>query len=320
GSCTGSTELVVRSVTAGGHVNDDPTNRPQFSLIDSYTAGVSDRNPMFVLVADSDDLHSGCSAPTAGRFSSPPQPTYSVGLLTAPTALAGAGIFGRIDLSDPSSRELSTEDPQDPAPSAPGPSIAALRRAGVLDDVLFFIDNSDPLHPSLARGLRRGSRFDVVALAEDVEDLQVAYGVDGLYGSDSVRPDGTLGRLVPVSPEDPDPEVSTRPDGDEWVPNAEGERLFVAGEFQSSQPPPLGFPHTGALSDAHCPALRAVMISLVAKSRDPDPGYRGRGAYGLRTMNSPSEARAYPSSPAGAGYRRRVQTLRVTLRNYGSAW
>jgi len=139
-----------------------------------------------------------------------------------------------------------------------------------------------------------------VSLAEDVEDLQVAYGVDGLYGSDGVVPDGALGRLVAASENDPDPEVSTRAGGDEWAPNVEGERPFAPGDFRSP---------------AHCPTLRAVQITLVARSRDPDPTFRGRGASGLHAMNSPESAR-------GSGafrYRRRAETVTIGLRNFGSA-
>src|SRR5204863_293187 len=83
-------DLTARSVTASGHVNDEPPRRAWFSEIDSYTAGASDRNPMFVLVAGNDDLRPACSDGTAGLAPRPPQPSYRVGLLTAPARLAGA--------------------------------------------------------------------------------------------------------------------------------------------------------------------------------------------------------------------------------------
>jgi type II secretory pathway pseudopilin PulG len=315
GACNGTNELRVRSVTDSGHVNDDPARRPRFQAIDSYTAGVSDRHPMFVLAVDGDDLHPSCSDGSAAFSPRPAQPSYHVGLVTAPTALSAAGTLGTVDFSDRLARELVTEDPRDPPPATPDTPMKALRRAGILDDVLFFINNTDPVHPALARAVRRGERFDVAALAEDVEDLQVAYGVDGLYGSDDVTPDGVLGRLVATTEEDPDSTVSTRTDGDEWAPNVEGERLFTTGDLQSSQPPPPGFPHTGA-SDAHCPTLSAVMIALVAKARDPDPTFRGRGAFGLHALNSPKETRNYPLT--APRYRRRIQTATVGLRNFGA--
>lgn len=317
GACNGSSELRVRALTSSGHVNDEPGKRPQFSLVDSHAAGASPRNPLLVLVAEEGDLHAGCSDPAGGRLSAP-QPRYRVGLLEAPPTLASRGTFGPVAFASALSRELESEDPGDPAPP-PGPPGPVLRRGGVLDDVLFFIDDSDPRHPALAQGLRRGSRFDVVPFVEDVEDLQVAYGVDGLYGSDGVVPDGAIGRLVPPTAQDPDPYFSSRTNGDEWAPNAEGEGLFASGDFQSQQPPPAGFPHVGASAVAHCPTLSAVLLALVAKTRDPDPTFRGKGAAGFRVMNSAGEARVYPPPPGAPRYRRRSSMLRVNLRNYEPA-
>lgn len=292
GPCNGAGELRVRAVTANGHVNDDPARLPRFSAIDTYTAGVSDRHPVFVLAADGDDLFPACS-PAA------PQPSYHVGLLAAPAALASSGTIPAVDFSNPLAREITTEDPGDSPPAAPDAPLSSLRRAGILDDVLFFVDNSDPVHPTLARGARRGGRFDVVPLAEDVEDLQVAYGVDGLSASDAVSPDGRLGRLVGVTAGDPDPSTSTQVDGDEWVPNVEGERPFGSRDLRSP--------------DGHCPALSAVMIAVVARARDPEPAFRGRGAFGLHAFNSPRT----PLQPLR--YRRRIQTETVDLRNFGTA-
>jgi hypothetical protein len=306
GPCNGADELRVRAVTASGHVNDDPARRPRFSAIDSYTAGVSDRRPMFVLAVEGDDRSPACSERSPGLPRRAPQPSYHVGLLTKPTALEASGTLQTVDFSDRLAREISTEDPRDTPPAAPDPPLQLLRRAGILDDVLFFIDNTDPVHPTLARALRRGARFDVVPLAEDVEDLEVAYGVDGLYASDAIAPDGALGRLVAATEGDPDPSVSTQVDGDEWVPNVEGERPFATGDLRSS--------------DTHCAALSAVMIALVAKARDPEPTFRGRGAFGLHAFNSPKETRDYSgTSLTGPRYRRRIQTVTVGLRNFGPA-
>lgn len=307
GSCTGASELRARAVTSTGHVNDDAAKRPQFALVDAHAAGASARNPFFVIVAEDGDLHAGCSRRAA-------QPAYRVGLLEAPPALASAGTFGRVDFASALSREIESEDPRDPAPS-PLPPDPVLTRGGILDDVLFFIDDSDPRHPVLARASRRGSRFDVVPLVEDVEDLQVAYGVDGLYGSDGVLPDRFLGRLTPVTAEDPDPLFSLRADGDEWAPNVEGERLFANGDFQSRQPP-AGFSHADPSSSTHCPTLSALLLTVVAKSRDPDPTFRGPGSLRFRAMNSTGDARVYPPPPESPRYRRRASTLRVGLRNY----
>jgi hypothetical protein len=191
-----------------------------------------------------------------------------------------------------------------------------VRRAGVLDDIVFFIDNTDPLHPALAQGIRRGERFDVVTIADDVEDMQVAYGVDGLYGSDGIGQDNAVGRVVPVSGTDTDPNVSTQSDGDEWAPNVENENLYAASDFQN-QPQPVSWSHAGGV--AHCPTLHGVMVSLIAKSREPDPTYRAPGGaalLGIRTMNSPPDTSLYPTGSDSPRYRRRIQTLKINLRNY----
>ena len=303
--CNGANELTVPAVTSHGLVNDDAGQRPRFGAIDSATAGASDRRPILVLAADGDDVHPECSQETSGLPRRAAQPSYRVGLLQAPTALAARGTMGVIDFTDPRARELSTEDPRWRAPAAPDPPLPELRRAAVLDDVVFFVDDSDPDHPTLARGVRRGTRFDVVPLAEDVEDLQVAYGVDGLYRSDAVSPDGGIGRLVPSTPEDADASASNRVDGDEWVPNAPGERPFTSDDLRTA---------------AGCPVLSQIRVALVAKARDPDPTFRGRGASGFRVFDSAGEARDYSRTNRSLPrYRRRVQAVTIALRNFEGA-
>jgi hypothetical protein len=305
GSCNGANELTVPAVTSHGLVNDDPARRPRFEVVDLATAGASDRRPIFVLAADGDDVHPGCSQETSGLPRRAAQPSYRVGILPAPTALAARGTMGVVDFTDPRARELATEDPRSRAPAAPDPPLAALRRAAVLDDVVFFVDDSDPDHPALARAVRRGTRFDVVPLAEDIEDLQVAYGVDGLYRSDAVLPDGAVGRLVPPTPEDADAGVSNRIDGDEWVPNVAGERPLSADDLRTA---------------AGCPLLSQVRVALVAKARAPDPTFRGRGASGFRLFDSAGEARDYSrTNPTSPRYRRRVQAVTIALRNFEAA-
>lgn len=299
GGCAGIVDVVVPAVTSHKHVNDDPSRRSRFSEIDAYTQGASPENPMFVIAAGVDDVHAGCPAAGTGR-TLPPQRRYAVAKLSSPTRLAAAGSLGPVDFRDALSRELSTEDPDGAPPAAASP-IGPIARAGILDDVVFFVDDSDPEHPTLAQGVRRGGRFDVVALADDVEDLQIAYGVDGLYGSDAVNPDGSLARLVAATSRDPDPEVSNEDGGDEWAPNAAGERTFRAAE--------LSWP-----AEPRCPLLRGVLVALVARSRDPDPSYRGPDAAGIRTMNSPTGSGPMPPFPVH--YRRRSQTMKISLRNF----
>jgi hypothetical protein len=64
------------------------------------------------------------------------------------------------------------------------------------------------------------------------------------------------------------------------------------------------------------------MITLVAKSHDPDLTYKAPAALGVLTMNSPvtialpyPDTAQYPGLP-NASFRRRVQTLKINLRNY----
>jgi hypothetical protein len=65
------------------------------------------------------------------------------------------------------------------------------------------------------------------------------------------------------------------------------------------------------------------MIALVARSRDPDPTYRAPSAVGIRTMNTPStinpplpDTAIYPGPNPSPFFRRRIQTLKINLRNY----
>lgn len=322
GACTGTAAVNVKATTGdpitGQHVNDDATNRPQFAAIDAYSQGASVANPMFVLVAANDDIHGGCSVPFgAQRY---PQPTYNVGTITSPTTLVATNTFGNVNFADAVATEFDTETPAETAGAAA--IMSNVRRAGILDDLIYFIDNTDPLHPALAQGTRRGAQFDVVRLADDVEDMQVAYGVD-TDANDAIN---RLAGFPTVPVTDPDTNVSTQAGGDEWRPNITAEPFYVATDF--IQPPvPAGAPpaytHPGIPAAAHCPRLHGVMVSLVAKSKDPDPTYRAASNQGFLTMNSPvivnpphPDAAQYPTLSTEPHFRRRVQTLKINLRNY----
>jgi len=78
-------------------------------------------------------------------------------------------------------------------------------------------------------------------------------------------------------------------------------------DFQSQNPFSPG--HPGGAMSRHCPRLHGVMVSLLAKSRDPDPTYKGPYAQGYKLMNS-------TATPVTGNFRRRVQTLKINLRNY----
>ena len=161
------------------------------------------------------------------------------------------------------------------------------------------------LHPFLAQGLRRGNAFDVSRLADDVEDMQVAYGIDA--DGDFAVTRQTAGGCAPT-PDDPDPNFSTVAGCDEWMPNVDGEAVPLDVDFQQQNP--FDPSHSGIPLAIHCPRLHAVMISLLAKSRDSDPTYKGPAAQGYKIMNST----ATPVTPGN--FRRRIQTLKVNLRNY----
>jgi hypothetical protein len=326
--CIGSVSVDVKPATNLGHVNDDAGNRPQFSAVDAYTSGATAGAPMMVLVTSNIDIHSGCSGiPTPQRY---PQSLYNVGVITAPTQLTTSQTFGSVDFDYATGGfrviEYDNENPLDSALilgyNYPSGIRNPLRTIGVLDDVLYFIDNTDSSHPALAQAIRRGAAFDVVRIADDVEDMQIAYGVD-LDGDNKVSRFGP-----PSPPDDPDPDVSANlADDDEWVPNVDGESVLTPDQFQqdagaATSSPPFG--HGGSTGPAHCPRLHGVMISLIAKSRDPDPTYRSEGARGIRIFNSPvsiappyPDVAVYPTPPGNDfHFRRRVQTLKINLRNY----
>jgi len=313
--CTGSQSLTVLPITGnpiiGQHVNDDATNRPQFAAVDAYTLGANNARPMLVIVEDGNtDLHVACSDPTPGGVTRYPQALYNVGVITNQTSLAG-GSFNAVDFGGTIGPHFNTELPSTTGLGEPAQVIQKIRRAGVLDDFIFFITTdpaTDPtgIHPFLAQGTRRGNSFDVVRLAEDVEDMQVAYGVDGIITGVT---DNALTVQPPVAPAlNVDPNVSTVVDGDEWVPNVTGEDAPVDSDFQQQQPFVPG--HAGTAFAQHCPRLHGVMISLLAKAKDSDPTYRGAASQGYQIMNST----AAPITPGN--YRRRVQTIKVNLRNY----
>jgi type II secretory pathway pseudopilin PulG len=282
----------------GQHVNNDAANRPQFAEILTRTASAAAQNA-FVLVSADDNIHGACTGPVGPNqpLAPPayPQPTYNVGLLDSPGAMAGANLnLPGVDFAAGIARQFCNEDPS-VNNAAPTPVLNNLRRGGVLDVLIYFIDDTDPTHPSLAQGIRRGNNVEVVRLADDVEDMQVAYGVDVDATADGI-----------------DPGLSPAVGNDEFTPNAIGE---AAAD-----------PNTFAEALNRCPRLHSVMISLLARSRDPDPTLLRGGpsggagsALGYRLMNVAMTG-GTPPVPVTVNstrpYRRRVQTLQINLRNY----
>ncbi|HTY42148.1 MAG TPA: hypothetical protein VMH79_09780 [Thermoanaerobaculia bacterium] len=311
--CTGTQQLNVRAVAGnaevGEYLNNDPTIRPQFATIDAYTASASSTNPMLVIVQDAkSELHT-CADPNPTGLHRYPQPAYNVGVLNQPTSLVSSSTFNSVDFGGSLSPRFNTELPSGSDQAAV--PITILKRAGILDDVVFFITTDpslDPngIHPFLAQGIRRGNAFEVTRLADDVEDMQVAYGIDA-DGDGAVGRSAASGCPSPgVGSNDPDPNYSTTAGCDEWNPNVDGEIAPVDAQFQQQNP--FNPAHDGAA--VHCPRLHAVMVSLLAKAKDSDPTYRGPAAQGYKIMNST----AAPITPGL--YRRRIQTLKINLRNY----
>jgi type II secretory pathway pseudopilin PulG len=191
--------------------------------------------------------------------------------------------------------------------------------AGPVEEVLFFVDegpadastSSLDTHPTLAEAVFDPStgRYDVQPLVDEVEDFQVAYGIDGADGSTHDRG---------VAPTRVDTSAANR---DEWVGNvvtevengltfSATEPHFISAFIDSSVSP--GVPD---LFSRAVPALRSVWLSLVVKSSDPEIRYGGPGARGIQILDS---AAISFSSPAvsGRSYRRRATTLAVSLRNF----
>jgi prepilin-type N-terminal cleavage/methylation domain-containing protein len=316
---------ITGDLTIGQLVNDDTSQRPQFQAIDAYTETITGAaNSMLVIMSDGNtDLHVGCSDVNPQGVQRYPQPLYNVGRLSVAggtdlSTVATPRVFASsVDFTANMAEQINAELPSD------GPLIATPigkpRRVGILDDIIFFIamlpvaDDPDGLHPYLAQGVRRGDRFEITPLAEDVEDLQIAYGVDGSQG---VASDEAVTRVTATSQYDSDPNYSNQANGDEWRPNVQPagtETPFTDIEFQSAAAP-LG-QHTGIPPSAHCPRLHAVMVSLLAKARDQDPTYNGPAASGYILMDVPLSGSS-PVTAVQGKYRRRVQTLRINLRNY----
>jgi hypothetical protein len=217
-----------------------------------------------------------------------------------------------------------TMNPQDAgarkfnASSGGVPTLEKPYAGGAVDEMRFFVDEGATdgsssvadTHPALAQAIFDPSsgNYDIESLVDEVEDFQVAYGVDGVAG---VAPDRG------ISPAVVDTSAANL---DEWVGN-------VATEVQSSLVVSATDPkHVDAFIDTSIasglpnpklatPALRAVWLSLVVKASDPDMRYDGPGARGIRALDSTAVPFSATSS-TGRPYRRRLQSFAVALRNY----
>ena len=217
-----------------------------------------------------------------------------------------------------------TMNPQDAgakkfnAPTGGAPAFEQPYAGGIVDEILFFVDegSSDATsstadtHPTLAEAIYDPSSgdYDVQPLVDEVEDFQVAYGVDGISGT---APDRG------ISPASVDTSAVNR---DEWVGNVATE-VALSLPISATDPKRVdAFLDTSIASGPPnpalaTPALRAVWLSLIVKSSDPDIRYDGPGARGMHVLDSTAVSFSSPSSTARP-YRRRLQSLAVTLRNY----
>ena len=190
---------------------------------------------------------------------------------------------------------------------------------GPVDEIRFFVDEGlsdasgshEDTHPSLAEAVfdPQSGRYDIQPLVEEVEDFQVAYGVDGADGSAHDRG---------IAPSRVDLSALNK---DEWVGNVANE-IETTLQLTTTEPHFIDAfidktisPTVPDLFTRATPALRSVWLSLVVKAADPDMRYDGPGARGVQILDS----QAVPFSSAtitGRPYRRRVTSLSVSLRNF----
>ena len=304
GSCATSAAMTVtiRATSTNGVENYAPGEKPSF-------AGKT--RPFYFVVADGS---SEMITTASGTFL---VPVYYVGLVNT----AGAWYT---QTGSPATTFSFVMDPQNSGArklyaSAPtAPTVDKPYSGGVVEEVRFFVDegatdgsaSTADTHPSLAEAIfdPASGNWDIQPLVPEVEDFQVAYGVDGSNGS-------ALDRGVsPVSIN------LTGPNLDEWVGN-------VANEVETRLPLTGTDPQrVDAFIDASMPSgptapiatvatLRSVMVSLVVKSMDPDFQYDGPGGRGMKLLDS--TARSFSDAAStGRPYRRRLQSFAVSLRNY----
>jgi Tfp pilus assembly protein PilV len=302
GSCNASS---VMTVTIRSKANNGVVNYPSGTL-----PSIANRTrPFYFVVAD------GSTQAVSAGGKTYLIPLYYVALVdtTANWYTSTADTF------------TFTINPQDSgaqrynAATGGAPALEKPYAGGAVDEILFFVDEgaSDgststlDTHPALAQAMYDPSsdRYDIQPLVDEVEDFQVAYGVDGIVIGTS--PDRG------ISPAVIDTSAVNK---DEWVGN-------VASEIQSSLVLSSTDPkHVDAFLDTSIasgppnpalatPALRSVWLSLVVKATDPDFKYDGPGSTGIKVLDSTAVSFS-DSSSTGRRYRRRLQSLAVALRNY----
>jgi Tfp pilus assembly protein PilV len=299
GSCatTTSATVTIHATSTGGVSNFAPGSAPSL---------ISRTRPFFFAVA------AGANDVVNVSGTDYLVPEYIVGLVntggTWYTQTASTFTF-TMNPQDSSAKKLN-------ASNSTAPSIDKPFSGGPIDQVRFFVDEGAAdasasaldTHPSLVEATLDPStgNYDIQPLVDEVEDFQVAYGVDGADGS--VHDKG-------VDPGKVDTSGSNK---DEWVGNVANE---VTSTLPLSSTDPKfvpGFVDATVISSSSAPAialpsLRSVWLSLVVKSTDPDFVYGGPGARGIQILDS--TAKNF-STATGRPYRRRLQSFAVSLRNY----
>ena len=299
GSCATTTSLTVtiHSTSTGGVSNFAPGSAPSL---------VNKTRPFYFAVAAGQNEVSTIGAKQYLV------PTYVVGLVnTAGTWYTQtADTFAFVmNPQDAGAKKLN-------AATGLASSIDKPFSGGVVDDVRFFVDegptdasSSDlDTHPVLAEATFDPStgQWDIQPLVEEVEDFQVAYGVDGADGT--TRDHG-------ISPAKVD---TTASNADEWVGNVANEvstTLPLSGtdpKYVAAFIDPTILPGN-PVPPPVVAALRSVWLSLVVKSTDPDFKHGGPGARGFQVLDSTIKNF---TTATGRPYRRRIQSFAVSLRNY----
>lgn len=299
GSCatTSSMAVTIHATSTGG--------------VQNFTAGgapslISRTRPFyFVVAAGQNDL-----VPVGGKQYL--VPTYVVGLVsTAGTWYTQTATTFAFVMNPQDSGAKKLE-----ASTSLASSIDKPFSGGVLDDVRFFVDEGPAdvtasnldTHPTLAEAtFDPGSgNWDIQPLVEEVEDFQVAFGVDGADGT--THDHG-------ITPAKIDTSASNK---DEWVGNVANEistTLPLTGTDPKYVP---GFVDTTVITGSSDPALavaalRSVLLSLVVKSTDPEFQHGGPGARGFQVLDSTIKNF---TTATNRPYRRRIQSFAVSLRNY----
>ena len=306
-SCDGTSQItiILRSTSLNGLVNYPAAQKPSLA---------AKTRPFYLVIGDSS------SQPVTVSGKTYMVPLYFVGRVNADAS----GSWYTYVVTGTAATFTFSMNPSDAgakvfnASSAGAPSLQNPFVCGALDDMLFFVDEgtaavSGDTHPALAMATYDPStgNYDIQSLVDEVEDFQIAYGVDGADGSTA---DGGA---------DPVAVNVTAANKDEWVGN-------VAGEVDASLgTPAAAVPRTttvGAFLDTTVatsdtapaiarPLLRSLWISLAVKSRDPEMKFAGPGAMGVVLLDSTAKSMSDPSI-TGRPYRRRIQSLAVSLRNF----